>query len=51
MQNEWTDVKETEYVICTSCQGAGTYDMGDCEEGLWGNCEECGGYGFITEEE
>lgn len=34
---------------CPSCRGAGGYDVGDCEDGVWENCPECGGWGNVDD--
>lgn len=36
--------------VCYSCRGAGGYNIGDCEEGVWQTCLECNGYGEINDE-
>lgn len=33
--------------ICLSCNGAGGWFIGDCENGDWETCPECMGYGEI----
>lgn len=37
-------------LTCPSCNGAGVYDVGDCEDGVWNACEECSGFGTIPGE-
>jgi DnaJ-class molecular chaperone len=34
---------------CLSCKGAGVFNDGDCELGVWESCEECGGLGEVEE--
>jgi len=34
---------------CPSCGGAGVFDIGDCEDGVWEHCPECDGRGEIDE--
>lgn len=36
--------------ICPSCHGAGVFDDGDCELGIWETCQECNGYGVIYDD-
>lgn len=36
--------------LCPSCAGMGTYDIGDCEDGVWGDCPQCEGTGRIQED-
>ncbi len=38
-------------ISCLSCKGAGGWDIGDCEDGIWENCPECDGYGTIDQDE
>lgn len=46
---DYEDDKELlELEVCPSCHGAGTYDIGDCEEGVIDNCPECDGQGEIN---
>lgn len=33
--------------VCPSCQGAGEFPVGDCENGVYDTCPECEGYGVI----
>jgi DnaJ-class molecular chaperone len=33
--------------VCPSCKGAGGWDEGDCEDGIWEMCPECDGLGEI----
>ena len=33
--------------LCPTCAGGGTIDIGDCEDGVWDECPECGGAGRI----
>jgi len=40
---------ETEIYTCESCQGAGSYSVGDCEDGYDETCPECAGTGAIVE--
>lgn len=35
--------------LCLSCHGAGVFDVGDCELGVWDMCEECQGWGRTEE--
>lgn len=37
------------YRICPSCEGVGGYDIGDCEDGVWEECQECLGLGEIPD--
>jgi DnaJ-class molecular chaperone len=37
--------------ICPSCEGAGTYSVGDVEDGVDEECPECNGAGEIVNEE
>jgi hypothetical protein len=38
-------------MLCPSCCGAGVFDVGDCEDGVWDNCPNCDGLGEIEDEE
>lgn len=33
--------------ICDACSGTGTRDIGDCEDGVLGECLACDGEGVI----
>lgn len=33
--------------LCESCQGAGEYSIGDCEDGVVECCPECDGLGRV----
>lgn len=35
--------------LCTSCQGMGYHDVGDCEDGVTEVCPECDGRGEIDD--
>ena len=35
---------------CPACKGVGGYDIGDCEDGVWGACEICDGTGRLSDE-
>lgn len=43
LNDEW----DTEYQFCPSCEGAGGYAIGDCEDGVIATCPECDGYGEV----
>jgi DnaJ-class molecular chaperone len=36
------------YEVCTSCAGSGSYDIGDCEDGIQEDCPECDGSGEVS---
>jgi len=36
-----------QYEICPSCEGGGTYDIGNCEDGIVMPCPECDGFGEV----
>lgn len=38
------------HTTCDSCEGAGGYSLGSCEEGVWETCALCEGFGYIEEE-
>jgi len=36
---------------CPSCLGSGSFDIGDCEDGVTDDCPQCHGCGEIFEDE
>ena len=46
-QNQEGHTDNADHYTCPSCKGTGVYSVGDCEDGVWENCEECEGYGEI----
>lgn len=46
MINDEFDPEEN---LCPSCDGAGEYPIGNCEDGVWETCRECNGTGTIDE--
>ena len=37
--------EEVKVYECSSCEGLGCYDVGDCEEGVVETCKACDGTG------
>lgn len=37
-------------IECPSCEGLGTFDIGDCEDGITETCSVCDGEGMIEED-
>lgn len=46
-----TDSEEvTRFIECPGCEGMGSLDVGDCEDGVTRDCELCGGACEIEED-
>lgn len=48
VNDEW-DIADP-VVMCPSCQGAGVFDIGDSEDGIWETCPDCNGTGEDSNE-
>ncbi len=42
---------DEEMILCPSCEGAGEYSIGDCEDGVTDTCAECEGLGQVPDPE